>query len=220
MTRTRIRALIRKRLGETTASFWTDAELNDWINDSMNDVAYETKCIKANGKIDTTAASTYTVSSSFSNYIAVNEVYIYQDGDTWVKLKKTTRERLDRESTGWKSAESSVPQQYYWTLDEDIIGLYPKPNSDNQGTEYLEVYYSNNSTDMSSDSETPTKISYPLQLAMIDFVVATGFETRGYGEKANDAWGKYGRRIQKYMIERDKEAMVDDELVMKNERNL
>lgn len=220
MTRTRIRDLIRKRLGETTASFWTETELNDWINDGMRDIAYRTKCVKKDGTITTTSSQEYTVSSSFPNYIAVLEVYMYQDATTWVKLTKTSRERLDREQAGWKSADSSVPQEYYFSKEEDVLGLYPKCNTLNQGTNYLEVYYADDSTDMSSDSDTPTNIPFALQLAIVDFAVATGYETRGYGDKANDAWGKYSGRTRGYEVERDREAMVDDELVMKNYKNI
>ena len=221
MTRTRIRDLIRKRLGETTASFWTPTELNDWINDAGHQVAEDTKCIKKNGKLTTvTDTSEYTVSSTFSTYLAVEEVYMYQDGTTWVELEKTSRKRLNKEQRGWKSANTSVPYKYYWSKEEDALGLYPGPNSSNVGTDYVEIYYADDYTDMTDDADSPASIPHELQMAMVDYVVATGYETRGWGDKANDAMGKYGTKIQKYAVETLKEDDEDDDEVMKNYRNV
>ena len=212
MIRSRLRDLIRKRLGETTASFWSADELNDWINDAGHEIAYRTKCIKANGKLTTVAStSEYTLSGTFPNAIAVLEVYHYLDGTTWVRLAKTDRDTLSRDQRGWKSAEASVPYKYYYSEEEDTLGLYPKPNSGNAGTSYMEVYYANDFSDMTIDADSPTYFNHELQLAMIDFVVATGYETRGWGDKANDAWSKYNGRLEGYMQERSLEDEDDDD---------
>ena len=220
MTRLRIRDLIRKRLGETTAAFWTDVELNDWINDSGHDIADKTKCIRTNGYI-TTVESTdeYTLTATFPTILSVLDVSFYQDGTTWVKLPLTTRLTLDSTSTGWRSAPDSVPNQYYTSREEDLIGLYPKPNSNNVGA-YLRVWYARDYTDMIDDANVPTGIPFSLQEAMIDYVVFTGYETRGWGDKANDARTKYLERLQGYMIQRDLEQQEDDQDVMKNYRNI
>lgn len=220
MTRLQLRGLIRKRLGETTAAFWTDPELNNWINDAGHEVAFDSKCIKVNDYMTTTSEQEYTLSDTFPYYLSILEVYLYMNGEKWWKLEKTTTQRLNNETPGWKSADSSVPQQYYWSKQEDVLGVYPKPNSDNQGEDYLQVYYTQDYTELSEDSEEPN-IPVPLQLAMADFVVATGYETRGWGDKANDAWQKYSSRVKAYLIEVDREHQEDEEsLVMKNYRNL
>ena len=65
MTRQNLRDLIRKRLGETTAAFWTDVELNQYINNAGHDIAYNTKCIKTDGYMDTDGSGLYTLSDSF-----------------------------------------------------------------------------------------------------------------------------------------------------------
>lgn len=222
MTRKRIRDLIRKRLGETTEAFWTDVELNDWINDAGRDIAKKTKCIKASGYITTAEdIMEYILSTYFTNYLSVLEVYLYQDGTTWRRLTQTDRRRLSLNFAGWKSSDSSVPQEYYWDKEEDIIGIYPKPNSDNAGTSYLQVYVANAYTNMTTDNDEPTGISTDLQLAMMDYVVSIGYETRGWGDKANDALGKYNNRVQTYMVDRDTEKQEDDEAIqMVNYRNI
>jgi hypothetical protein len=50
-------------------------------------------------------------------------------------------------------------------------------------------------------------------------VAALGFEQRGYGDKANDAWQKYFSKIKDYEIERHREK-EDDDIIMRNYRNI
>jgi len=220
MTRLRIRDLIRKRLGETTSAFWTDTELNNWINDSGHDIADKVKCIKKNGVITTVeSTSEYVLTDAFPRILSVYDVDFYQNGTTWVKLPLVTRLTLDATNTGWRSAPDSTPDQYYTDREENLIGLYPSPNSNNEGA-YLRVYYSQDYTDMTSDDDTPTNIPFSLQEAMVDYVVSTGYETRGWGDKTNDAKEKYIRRLKSYMIQRDFEKQEDDQDVMKNYRNI
>lgn len=219
MTRLEIRTLIRKRLGETTAAFWSDVELNNWTDDAGHYMAFFAKCIRAQGDITTTADTReYGLTSNFSNFLAVREIYFYQDGTTWRKLTQTTRDKLNRRSSGWKSADTATPQEYYWDREEDILGLNPSPDSDNVGTGYIELYYAQDYTDMTLDGDTPT-VPFPLQLAMVDYVVSIGYETRGWGDKANDARAKCDRRITDYKVERDTEKEADDGIQMVNYRN-
>lgn len=222
MTRGEIRTLARKRLGETTAAFWSDTELNDWIDDAGHDIAFKSKCIRTNGNITTVADTMeYTISDSFASFIAVLEVYMYQDAATWVRISQIDRNRLSSRHPGWKSAPNGVPDEYYWDREEDVIGIYPKPNSTNAGTDYLEVYYAYDYTDITGDAVTPANIPILLQKSMADFVVARGYESRGWGDKANDAWSKYNNTIRQYLIERDTEKQEDSEAIqMINYRNM
>jgi hypothetical protein len=223
MNREALRNLIRKELGETTASFWSNAELNTWIDLAGHDVAKRSKCIKTNGYL-TTIESTgeYGLTGNFTGILAINEVYYYQNGTRWKRLTQTSRERLSQDTSGWMSASDSTPQRYYWDIEEDIIGYFPKPNSTNAGTNYSHVYYSKDYTDMSSDTSEPTGVPRELQLSMVDFVVATGYKTRGWGDKSNDAWNAYYGRIKNYISERsdEKEEDPEDRMVMRNYRNI
>ena len=58
-----------------------------------------------------------------------------------------------------------------------------------------------------------------LHLAVVDWIVATGFETRGYQDKANDVWQKYYTKLRDYKVERNREK-EDDEIIMKSDYNL
>ena len=116
------------------------------------------------------------------------------------------------------NSKTSVPIEYYWSREEDIIGLNPPPDDSNAGANYLRVYRADVSTDITVDSEEP-EIPEPLHRAIIDFVAAAGFEDRGWGDRANDQWTKYYNRLRDYEIERDRERH-DEEIIMKNYRNM
>lgn len=220
MNRGQIRALSRKILGETTSAFWTDDELNLYINLGGQDLADKTKCIRTNAYLNITEnQSEYSLSSNFTDLISVLEVYFFQDGSNWQKLDSTSRTRLDIEHPGWLSAEAGTPTEYYEDIEEDVIRFYTKPNAANSGNNYARIFYCKKFSEMNSDAESPSGISNDLQLAIVDFVSAYGFQQRGWGDKANDSWNKYYARIKDYMVERRREK-EDYQIVMKNYRNV
>ena len=245
MTRSEIRTIARKRLGETTSAFWTDAELNLYINLGCKDIAWRTKCLRSNGTIavssctQNTAAAVsneFTLTTSLSTaFFAVNEVYFKRENKDYIRLTPSSREELDVLNRSWMSligrnfsstagvdyynyeAQCSEPTHYYWNREEDVLGIYPPPNADND-TAPLKVYYSRTHTDLSADTASPT-LPEGIQLAVVDFVVATGFADRGWGERANDMWNKYKLKIKEYAVEKRNER-EDDEIISKPYRNI
>jgi hypothetical protein len=221
MTRSEIRSLIRKRLGETTASFWLDVELNSMINDGCTDVAFRAKCLRGSGYFTTvsgTAEYPITTVVPTATVISINEVYYLQNGTTWQKLEATSRTELDITYPTWKSTDSGTPQRYWFDREEGNLGLYQKPDATNAGISYGQIYYTKAHVDIAGDTESPQLPEY-IQPAIVDFVVANGYEQRGWGDKANDAWQKYYSKIHDYQVERHREK-EDEDIVMKNYRNI
>jgi hypothetical protein len=143
-------------------------------------------------------------------------------GTNWIKLIPTNRTDLDATQDGWRSADSSVPWKYYESREEDLFGIYPKPDSTNAGSNYVRVYLTYKPTDITTESSgdtTEPTIPEPLHLAIIEYVVATGFDSRGWGDRANDVWQKYYSKIQDYTVERGRER-EDEDIIMRNYRNL
>ena len=226
MTRLEIRDLIRKRLGETTTSFWSDTELNTWINDACTDLSFRTKCLKSDSYMTSIYnQGEYTLSNEFPNIITFDEVYFHQNSEAdstasavWMKMVPTSRTEMDKLQAGWKSVSGGIPSKYYWDREDNLFGFYPIPDTNNAITNGCHAYYRIYHTDLNDDTQSPSLPEY-LQPAAVDFVVATGYETRGWGDKANDAWNKYITKIHDYQVERHRER-EDDDLVAKNYRNL
>lgn len=246
MTRAEIRNMSRKTLGETTGAFWGDTELNGYINNGCRDLAFRTKCLRSNVTVGTvscaentvaTGTNEYVLSTITPTYFAVTEVYFKLDGKRYFRLDASSREELDAINKGWssllgytqtdtatgvvtynKESNPSTPIKYYWDREEDVLGLYPPPGDDEAGSDYLKIYFTHDHADLSSDASTPT-IPSPLHLAIVDFVSARGFEDRGWGDRANDAWTKYFKKISDYTVEKGRER-EDEEIISKNYRNI
>jgi hypothetical protein len=333
MTRKEIRDVARKRLGETTSAFWTDDELNLYINLGCKNIAWRTKSLRDTGYINvqscdantTGAVSTeWTISSMDPLAFAINEVYFKRENTTYRRIEPSSREELDIETEEWQSlvgytnvidaganllftgsglddmtfsgtysgdaateitykvvidangtpdtfewfkdnvsqasgvaitgavqpldlgftvefaattghtisdqwtwgsptitynydSETSEPLQYYWSREEDNFGIYPPPSDEHDGAP-LKIYYSKDHVDMSSDNAVPT-LPTNLHLAAIDYTVASGLEDRGWGERANDHWNKYMKKLQDYEVEKGNER-EDEEIIMKPYRNI
>lgn len=239
-----IRALCRKRLGDANGTFWTDPELDTLINDGARDIAYRTKCLKSNGYLDTVSCveSTasegtriWTLSSEFPGFYAVEEAYFNIDGKEWDKMTPTTRDDLNNERPGWKGTVGytvttgtadvynvdsvpAVPNLYWWDREEDEFGIHPPPDADSAGSNYVHVYYTKEHANISGEDTEPT-IPEPLHLAIVSYVAATGYEDRGWGDRANDQWNKYFSKIKDYEIETGRERS-DEEIISKNYKNI
>lgn len=238
MNRQQIRDLVRKKLGETTGAFWTDTEINGFINDACRDASAMTKCLKDVALISTsdcTANTTVAGTSETSllgideNLYSITEVYFNSD-NKWSKLTPMAIVELDIDYPGWRDAIGrtytdpstgditynyaslpGIPFIYYWDKELDILGWYPPTDTDNTTSDNMKIYYTKKHADILADTESPS-IPEPLHISLIDFCCATGYETRGQIERANDYWNKYRQRLLTYMTERNKEK-EDDGLI-------
>ena len=245
MIRSALRDKIRKKLGETTSAFWSNDELNVYINDGCRDLSFRTKCIRANTYVSTTdcTANTTVAGTNEISFISIDpkiyailEVYFHESGQNWIKLEPTSRTELDLTHAGWKDnvgreytdpsptthynyeSEPGTPTMYYWDREEDLFGWWVPTDTEQTNANNIRIYYTKSHTDLSGDSDEPT-IPEPLQLAIIDYGIAQGLEDRQWLDRGNDRWEKYHARIGAYMAERCREV-EDEDLIMKNYKNV
>jgi hypothetical protein len=238
-----MRTQVRKRLGDATSAFWTDDELNGYINDGLRDISFRTKCLINNTYIssiscdpntDSQKSNEYTLTSISPNLYSILRVYYLENGSEWIRLEPSSREELDEESISWRgnvglddsagssgqynyNSKTATPRDYYWNREENLFGIDPPPNDENAGTNYIRIYYVDRHTDISGDTDEPLIPEPMLHLAAINYAVAVGFEDRGWGDRANDMWTKYYQRLKDYKVERNRER-EDDEIVSMNYR--
>lgn len=224
MTRAQARTMIRRHLGETTAAFWQDSDLNTWMNEAGHDLAYETKSIRKSTTFTTTSdTQEYTLSTVVPNALSITECWINiaASGTNWQRLTETTREELEEVRRGYRDADSGIPTRYYWEKERNVLGFDIPTGGNAVGSGKASVYYTKDYTDLTADAQyisTDGGLPAYLDLAVVWWVVATGYQHRGYGDKANDAWGKYQMRVRSYYVERDR-AHEDEGWLMKPERS-
>ena len=116
-----IRTQIRSLLNETTAAFWTDAELNRLINEAERDIAAKALCLEA---IATVTASSRT--TSFTGHKILRAEYNSQG------LIKILPKMM-----GGLQTSSVVPQ--FWFQWGQYLVLEPKPATNYTITLYTAI---------------------------------------------------------------------------------
>jgi hypothetical protein len=217
-----LRGTIRLLLGETTASFWSDAILNQWMDDGMLDICLKTKCNKAYGYITVVEdIIEYTLSDYITDFLDVSGPVRIYDGTNleWrKKMRGTSQDEMDLIYPGWeKSEQNGEPTLYWFDQELDRWWVFQPPSAQYSGTEYLKIPYSRKPAATATDSSEPD-VPSTLYQAIIEYVLARGNESRGYSDIAGAHWGSYGKAIQAY-ISLGK-PNVDQDVVMKNYRNV
>lgn len=133
-----IRAQIRSDLDEATARYWTDAELNTWINEAAKDIAKrsETLLTKHTATSVVAGTNTYTLPT---DVVRINGIEYVETGSTQVQpLHPATRPQMET-IWGLNQGQLGTPQFYIpWGFSPSMtVQLFPVPSIG--GT--LNIYY-------------------------------------------------------------------------------
>lgn len=156
MDREDLRNEVRARIGESGTGFYTDAQINQWLNDGVDYISMAVEPIVTTMTVDvtaTTGSAPWTGQSEFllpDALISIKQVYFKDSGGKWDTLTETTYQDLFNFNVDWESQEADPPQQYYWI--QDTIGLFPKASTTRTGA--LKVLHTCRPSEMASDSAT------------------------------------------------------------------
>jgi hypothetical protein len=154
MNRSELRSMVRNLLNETSAGFWTDAQLNSYINLSVQ---------RLNSIISATREDYFTVSATFvttpgtksynfpsdCNYIRRMEIYSTTDSSDIVKIDELKWPRSEA-GGDWPFAQTGQPQRY--TIVGTHFDLLPIPDNGYP----IRVYYDARKADLSTDAQSPS----------------------------------------------------------------
>jgi hypothetical protein len=217
MTRGEAKATIRKKLGETTAVFFEEDNLNQWITDAQIDIVWITACKRRRTLCSTlTDTLRYTWTSLVPDGLKALSVRIYSNELLkWRRLTQKDYDFLDDRYPQWQSYDAATPLYYIYDREINEFILFPKAQTDYVGTNYLEIYNSFLPATLTADGQ---QIDLPVQLhpAVTEYAVATGLEARGYQDIADDHWTKYKEKVAGYMTLRELEE--DEEICMRGGR--
>lgn len=156
MDREDLRNEVRARLGETGTGFYSDANINQWLNDGVDYISMAVEPIITTMTVDvtaTTGSAPWTGQSEFllpDSLISIKQVYFKNSNGKWAPLQETTLQDLFDFNIDWESSEADPPRQYYWI--QDTIGLYPKASTTRSAA--LKVLHTCRPSEMASDSAT------------------------------------------------------------------
>lgn len=173
---TDLQTRVRDLLNETTAGFYTDAQIKRWLNDGERDVAIKGLCIESiNAK--TTVANTRTVATPYNKvlYVEYNSVGL-------VKINQTMLGRLD--------VNGIVPQ--YWFPWGKYIGIEPIPTA----AYSLNVYASTLPTIEMSDTTDEPQVPKAFIPLIVNFAFYRGLLKMGMFAKSAQAYSAYINGLQ------------------------
>jgi hypothetical protein len=136
-TRANIRTLIRDLLDELIASFFTDADLNSYIDEAIKDIAEKGGCYQV---IDSANTATLTRLVAFTGYKCIAVEYD-SAGLSLIKINPV--------QTGHNKYDGPYPQ--FWFEWGNNIGIDPIP----PGVYAMNLYIADTPTALSGESSTP-----------------------------------------------------------------
>lgn len=143
---TRARLLLRDSSSDTTRQRFSDAQLLNLLNDAQREMNSLAMVQKASFTFTLTGGTTeYPLPTDFLTAWRV----LHKDR----KMEQTSFDAEDAQSEAWMTA-SGTPQRYYiYAATTPVIGFIPAPTTVSTGTAV--VYYIQQTTDMTADTETP-----------------------------------------------------------------
>ena len=134
---------VRSLINETTASFWTDAQLQSWMDNGISDIAARTGCIEDSDTFLLVTSQYEYVNLVTDGAAAVSNItqvwgciYLNPD-DGYIGLKRI----LPRQVADLPHMKPGPPVYYYHF--DNKIGIFPLPTSGQNG-DSVKIYFSKN----------------------------------------------------------------------------
>ena len=110
---------VRSLINETTASFWTSAEIQAWIIEGLEDIAHETHCLRTWKTYTILAADIFDEREirMDSDFICVDEGKVYYNDVCCYPTSQASMSNYDSE---WRD-HTGDPSQYY--VRGDMLGF-------------------------------------------------------------------------------------------------
>jgi len=154
-TLTNFRARIRRRLDETTARFWLDADLDAWINEGARDIARRSEVLQATTTINSTSGTqSYSLPT---NVHRIHRVEWSRDGSTGSSIQTLEyRDFNSMDGVWWSQQKTSRGDPYWFTMwgFPPSLNMIVYPTPDVSVTAGFNVYYYRIPTTATNGSDT------------------------------------------------------------------
>jgi len=186
----------RYLLNETTAFFWSDAELLVWVNNGIEDISNKTGCIEAIE--DVTLVDGQLLYSLSAEYLKVKYA-VYKDSNYYKGLNFGSYYNVGH--------EEDVDEPVSWFMWKDQVGIYPVTDSDSAG-KTAKLYFSARPYPVPSDAYIPIPGVY--DSILVKYVVAQAFFKDGMmalGQMLMDEYQLFLDRSRVDFVDRPEESM-------------
>ena len=190
----------RYDINESTASFWSDAELTTWINQAIWEITAKTRCLEKAVSTQTLAEDDYDYSIS-GDWLSI-ETIIHDSGTTTgdsdtseAGRRLHTLKRIDIRDFG-HTRETGRPKQY--AVWNDTLYIWPIPDSDQSGTTLIlfSVNLPTGVTSTSSAIETPAYFDH----SILNYVKAKAYFKDKREAKGNYYMALFENALREYVV--------------------
>ncbi len=136
-TLNQLRAVVRRDLFDPAGKWWSNDELNKYINEwqellqTQYEFVWSTATITQTSTSTTTAtATTFTLTNVASNMMRLDAIYLTSNTDTvTVRLSPRSIQDIDTLQRDWRSVlpAPGVPPDIAYQLDAFTFGVFPPP---------------------------------------------------------------------------------------------
>jgi hypothetical protein len=188
--RSSLRTEVYTRLAESGTGFYTDAQINQWLNDGVRDLSVTVEPLETSATVTTvTGTREYRLPT---DYLSIKAVQFLDAADAWYNLTETTWQKLFRDEPDWQNETSAQPTQWYWR--QNVVGVRPAPSADYSGADSLRILYTYIPAAMDSDSST-TGLDEWLDDAVILYGVYRAYLKDRDFQRASATAQEYGRAV-------------------------
>jgi len=174
----------RAYLNESSAAFWDDTDLLQWLNDGQIDIVANTHCLQSTESVDLIASTIeYSITSTYTTVKAVQ--YVDSDSKVWA-LKRGSPDHVGSDAI----SRLKLTKPTYWYEWAGKIGVYPALTS--VTTETVTLYIVTRPTAITLTDSVTVPALYDKALTL--YVVAQAL----YRDKQTARAGQYEA---KYMAE-------------------
>ena len=174
---------VRSIIGESSESFWSDTEINNWVKEATENISAKALCIQDSDTFPlVTDQYDYTdlVTGGAAGVTDITKVWgaIYLNpDDEYIGLK-----RIEPFLLTTLPHMAAGPPQYYYHFD-DKIGIFPLPTSGENG-DSVKIYFS-------KQSQTIGDLPNEYQLLTIWYAVAMAFKKEHRNAEADKFYAMY-----------------------------
>ena len=191
---------VRYDINEPTASFWTDTELQQWINEAVWEINSKTRCLEKAVSNQALAEDDYDYAIS-GDWLSI-ETIIHDSGTTTgdsdtdeASRRLYTLKRIDIREFG-HTRETGRPKQY--AVWNDMLYVWPIPDSTQSGTTLI-LFVVNLPTGVTSTSsaiETPAYFDH----AILNYVKAKAYYKDKRDAKGNYYMALFEKALREYVV--------------------
>lgn len=173
-----VRRRVQNKVGDTSGAEITPAQVLDWINDGMLEIARRTQQPQATASTVTVAGQSAYATATFSaDVLRLRSVLCNGMLLQAISLEQADQQFGDRESS---SSSAAGTPQWFWVW-ADQINLWPRPDTAGQT---LKLFYVKRPAPVTGDADVP---GIPLHMHpdLVSYVYAQVLDTIGSGDRAD-----------------------------------